>query len=999
MVASYQRAASDAITKFGGEITRYVGDGIMAFFGFPIAQGDDAERAVRAGLAILDQIAKLNEQATGLKLAVRIGIDSGPVVVGTGAGSAIDAFGTTANVAARVEAAAEPSTVVVTSATHRLISGLFVIEERGPQILKGIEQPVQLYRILRPRGVRSRFEATAEADRLTPFVGREDELRTLLARWERARDGDGQVIVIIAEAGIGKSRLVRRFREVIAGTPHTWLKAGASAFFENTPFYPISQLLEQVLADVPTRERLAYLDARLRESGLDPIAAIPLIAPLLNLHLDGRYQDSTSPADEQRRRLLATLVAWTFGTAQAQPLVLVIEDLHWSDPSTLEFIQLLVEQGAAAPLLLLFTARPEFQPPWHWRAHHLRLALDRLGMRDASTMVRQVAVQQNLSESIVATIAERSGGVPLFVEELTRAVLESGDTKLTGRGIPATLQDSLMARLDRLGAAKEVFQLGAVLGSDFSYDLLHAVHPAPQSDLQQALQRLTDGELLYVRGIPPNANYRFRHALIRDAAYEALLKSRRKQLHMIVGRTIDEQFPGIKETHPEVLARHWTEADLSQQAIAQWQLAGQKAMQRSANAEAISHLTKAIDILEALPQSRSRTEQELSLQVTLGVPLMLTKGYGAPEVEKAYSRARQLYQQLGESPQFFPMLFGLWVYHRVKADYSTARELGHELVSLAQTAQDPGLLIEAYAAQGDTLSFLGELTLAREHLERAIDLYDPEKYRSHVFVYGQDPGVHALSYATLTLWLLGYPDEARKRSLQALALAQKLSHPYSLAFALIHVVHVQRFSHDIKATQKRSEELCALSEQYGFPMTLAFGVAHRGWVLAEQGKGKQGIVEIGKAIEIWSATGSTLFFKPFLFAMLAEAHGNAGSPTEGLALLTEALAVVNTTGERFWEPELYRLRGELMLQDTTNGSELMSQDEAEKCFWKAINIAHHQSARSLELRAVTSLNRLWRHQGKAGEGLKMLSEIYGSFTEGFETYDLKEAKMLLDSES
>jgi predicted ATPase/class 3 adenylate cyclase len=999
IVASYQRAASDAIVKFGGEVMRYVGDGIMAFFGFPRAKGDDAERAVRAGLNILDQIAQLNAESKSINLAVRMGIDSGPVVVGTGAGSAIDAFGTTANVAARLQATAEPGTVLVSSATHRLVSGLFVVKELEPQVLKGIGQPFQLYRILRPSGVRSRFEATAEAGALTPFVGREDELRTLLTRWERVHDGDGQAIVIVGEAGIGKSRLVRHFHEAIVETPHTWLQASASAFFENTPFYPLSELMKQALAEVPAEERLGYLDARLRESGLDPGAAIPLIASLLNVPLEHSHTDRTTPPDEQRRRLLATLVAWTFETAQAQPLVLVIDDLHWVDPSTFEFIRLLMEQGATVPLFLLLTARPEFQAPWHRRAHHVQLTLDRLVMQETGSLIRQVATQRNLPDSILATIAERSGGVPLFVEELTRAVLESDDTKLTARAIPATLHDSLMARLDRLGAAKEVFQLAAVLGSDFSYDLLQAVYLGSEPDLQDALQRLTDAELLYVRGIPPNANYRFKHALIRDVAYEALLKSRRKQLHMAVGRTIDERFPKLKEAQPEVLARHWTEAGLNQQAVAQWQLAGQSATQRSANAESISHLTKAINILATLPEGRERTERELSLQVALGVPLMLTKGFGAPQVEKAYGRARDLYQQLGESPQLFPMLFGLWAYNRVKADYSTARQLGNELVSMAQAAEDPGLLIEAHAAHGDTLAFSGELTRAREHLEQAIELYDFDKFRSHAFIFGQDPGVHALSYATLTLWLLGCPDEARKRSLEALALAQRLSHPFTLAFALIHVIHVHRFFHEIKATQVRAEELCTLSEQYGFPMTLAFGVALKGWALTKQRLEKQGIAEIIRAIEMWSATGSTLFFKPFLLSMLAEAHSDAGSPGEGLALLNEALHVTNTTGERFWEPELYRLQGELMRQDMIGGARLTSPDDVERCFRKSINIAQQQGARSLELRAVTSLTRLQLHQGRGAEGLKMLAEIYSSFNEGLEAFDLKEARLLLDSAS
>jgi len=593
-------------------------------------------------------------------------------------------------------------------------------------------------------------------------------------------------------------------------------------------------------------------------------------------------------------------------------------------------------------------------------------------------------------------VVERTGGVPLFVEELTRAVLESGNPKLTEREIPTTLHDSLMARLDRLGPAKEVAQIAAVIGREFSYDLLHAVHVIAEEDLQRALRSLTDAELLYVRGLAPDATYQFKHALIRDAAYEALLKSRRKELHSRIAEVLEQQFPDLMMSAPERLALHYTEAGLIAQAIPYWQRAGQRATQRSANVEAISYLTKALEMLKTLQESPARAQQELALQIGLGVPLMLTKGFAAPEVEKIYSRARELYQQVGESPQFFPMLYGLWQFYSVRAEYNIARELGEQLVSLAQSAQDPALLIEAHTARGNTLSFLGELVLAREHLEQAIALYDPQQHRSHAFVYGTDPGVHSLSYATLALWLLGYPDQARKRSLEAFGLAQELSHPFSLAFALIHVLYVHRFSYEVEATQERAKELFALSTEHGFPITLAVGAAHQGWALAELGRGEEGILHIRQGIDTWRATGSTLFFQPFLLAMLAEAHGKAGLSKEGLTVLAEALAIVNKTGEHFWEAELYRLKGELTLQSEVQASQFKNQDEAEECFRRAIDITRRQNAKSLELRAVMSLSRLRRQQSNREEARTLLAEIFGWFTEGFDTADLKDAKALLD---
>jgi predicted ATPase/class 3 adenylate cyclase/ribosomal protein L40E len=992
MAAGYRHAAAEEITRFGGHVAQYLGDGVMAFFGYPEAHDNDAERAARAGLALLEALDRLNQQPRYAKLSARIGIDSGAVVV-----QDADVFGDAPNIAARIQAAAAPGTVVISAATQRLVAGLFIVEELGAHALKGVDRPVRLYRVVRPSGVRGRLEAAAAAGVLTPFVGRADELRLLISRWERVRRGEGQVVTIIGEAGIGKSRLVRRFHREIATMPHTWIEAGAGAFFQNTPFYPISELLQQIMADTPGQEPLVQLEARLEAAGFEPAEAVPLIAPLLNLPQSAKYPPLASSPEQQRRQLLATLVAWTLGAAKAQPLVVVTEDLHWVDPSTLELIQLLVEQSGDAPLLLLYTARPEFHAPWRLRAHHTQLMLNRLSVHDARRMVGQVMMHQALPETTIATVVERTGGVPLFVEELTRAVLENGTARLTERTIPVTLHDSLMTRLDRLGPAREVIQIGAVLGDDFSYSLLLAVYPVAEEKLQAALRKLTDAELLYVRGLPPDATYQFKHALIRDAAYEALLKSRRKELHRTVARIIDERFPILKETHPEILARHWTEADVKEQAILQWQRAGHDAMQRSANAEAVSHLTKALELLDTLPESPSRAQQELAVRITLAVPLTLTKGYAAPELEEVYSRARELYQQVGESPQLFPMLVHLWTFYSVKAEYNTARELGAQLMNLAQSAQDPALLIQAHAIRGNTLCFLGELVLARGHLEQAIALYDPQQHQSQAFVYGTDPGVHSLSYATLALWLLGYPEQARKKSLDALALAQKFSHPYSEAFALVHVLYVHRFSREVKATQARAQELFALSAEHGFPITLAVGAAHQGWALAEQGRGEEGILQIRQGIDTWRATGSTLFYQPFLLAMLSEAYAKARLPEEGLSALAEALTIVNKTGERFWEAELYRLKGELTFQSQLRSSQFKVQDEAEECFHRAVDIAARQSAKSLELRAVMSLSRLWQHQGKKAQARQILAEIYEWFTEGFDTADLKEARALLNA--
>ena len=761
-VAGYHRIATEAITRFDGHVAKYLGDGVMAYFGYPQAHDNDAERAARAGLAILDAISDLNQQPAHAKLSARIGIDSGLVVIGKGAGQDADVFGDAPNIAARVEAAAEPGTVAITDATQRLVSGLFVVEDLGAQTLKGIERPLRLYRVIRPSGMRGRFEAAAAAGGLTPFVGREDELRSLMSRWERVLDGEGQVALIIGEAGIGKSRLLQRFREQIAGTPHTWVESGAGAFFQNTPFYPVTEMLRQFLGDTPPQDQLAQLESRLTASGLNAVEAVPLIAPLLNLPLSAKYPPSTLSPDQQRRRLLATLVEWVLGLARAQPLVIAIEDLHWVDPSTLELIQLLVEQGATARLLLLYTARPEFHAPWALRAHHTQINLNRLSARNVRTMVAQVAASKAMSDETIAAVAERTGGVPLFVEELTRSVLESGDAKLAGREIPVTLHDSLMARLDRLGPAKEIIQIGAVIGSEFSYELLHAVHPVSTEELQSAPRNAMDTELVYVRGIAPEATYEFKHALIRDAAYEALLKSRRKELHGRLSRTIDEQFPGLKETHPEVLAHHWAEAGETAQAIAAWTRAGKVAESHYAFKEAQQSYEQAVALLSLLPESAERDLYELDLRQSIIRILPITRGSASPESVHARARATALAEKSGNLSQLVSLMHarGYAAFHA--GDYESAATLADQALELAERDGNPTNLGLVYGFQ------------VLMHFARG-DLSGAEKYLAHGLKFFEDAALWPLpilrlfsfSVASWNAWALGRADLARERLLRS----------------------------------------------------------------------------------------------------------------------------------------------------------------------------------------------------------------------------------------
>jgi predicted ATPase len=674
--------------------------------------------------------------------------------------------------------------------------------------------------------------------------------------------------------------------------------------------------------------------------------------------------------------------------------VVATEDLHWADPSTLELTQLLVEQGAHARLLLLYTTRPEFHAPWPMRAHHTQINLNRLTARNVRTMVAQVAARIALSDDTVATVVERTGGVPLFVEELTRAVLESGDAKLTGREIPATLHDSLMARLDRLGPAKEVIQVGAVIGSEFSYELLHAVHPIAEADLQATLRRLADAELLYVRGIAPEATYQFKHALIRDAAYEALLKSRRKELHQRVAQTIDERFEELKDAQPEVLGRHWSDAGDNDKAVKYFQFAGTRAVERNAMVEATRHYFRALELLSALPENIERDRRELELQLAIGPALSAVKGFAAAETERAYTRARELCALLGDSLKLSPVLFGLWVMYLVRGELRRAHEIAEGLLRLAQSAHDPELRLYAHIALGHTFLWMGDFIPAWEHLESAIAIYDPEHHQTLALRYlGFDAAVYCLSGMALTLWQLGYPDQALTRGNEALTLARRLSDPQSLVLAERFIGEVHLFRREANAAKVSAESLISRSVERGFSEWSPRAITLRGGAVALQGRHEEGTAQIREGLAALRATGFELWRTPFL-CLLAEAYVEMGRLDDGFSALMEAQAVANKNEEREHEAEIHRLNGDLLLR-----REQSNTAEAQGCFQRAIEVARKQSAKSLELRATVSLARLLDKQGRRDEARTMLAEIYGWFTEGFDTADLKDAKALLDEVS
>jgi class 3 adenylate cyclase/predicted ATPase len=1010
-VRAYQAACAPVIERFDGHIAQYLGDGLLVYFGYPLAHEDDAQRAVRAGLAMLEAMGALAtrlEQQHGVRLAIRVGIHSGPVVVGEigvrGRHEQL-ALGETPNIAARLESLAAPNTVVISAALHHLVQGYFVCDDLGAPTLKGVDTPFQVYRVVGESGAQSRLDIASPRS-FTPLVGREAEVTLLLDRWTQVKDGLGQVVLLSGEAGIGKSRLVQVLKDHLAGEPSTLLECRCTPYHTNSALYPVIDLWQRVLrfdtAEAPA-DKLHKLEQMLAQSHLSLADSVPLFAALLSLP-DDRYPALALTPQQQKQHTLEALLALLVARAAQEPLLLIVEDVHWVDPSTLEFLSLLVEQGPTARILTLCTFRPHFTPPWPLRAHIAQLTLTRLPRPQVGRMVTAVAGPKALPAAVVQQIITKSDGVPLFVEELTKLVLASGLLRehedhyaLTGPlpplAIPATLQDALMARLDQLAAAKVVAQLGATIGREFPYELLRAVASMDELELWRSLVQLVRAEVLYQRGALPQTTYLFKHALIQEAAYQSLLKSTRQQYHQRIAQVLTAQFPETTATQPELLARHYTEADLRAQALPYWHQAGQRANARSAYGEALQLLTRGLEVLATVPETPARHQQELDLLIALARALRVIKGPAASELEPVLTRAAALGQQAGEPPQRFVVLNLRYGFHFIRAEYQVAQAMAAQLLDLAQHQHDPARLLQAHHALGQTLYHVGAFTPARLHQEQGITLADPRRPTPLDTTSGTGTRHIEVSCRALVarvLWVLGYPDQAVQRGQEARTLAHTRAHPYDLADVLLHCVYLHAHRGEWQTAQTHAEAALALATEHGFAFYEARGALYRGAVLAAQGQSEEGIAQMRQGLAALRATGAGVSMSGHL-AQLAKACGQVGQVDEGMHLLAEALAMVDTTGERHTEAELHRLKGALLLVQPTDHT-----IEAEVCFQQALDIARRQQAKSWELRAATNLARLWQQQGKRAKAYDLLAPIYSWFTEGFDTADLQEAKALLD---
>jgi class 3 adenylate cyclase/predicted ATPase len=994
VMSAYRAAAEAVVTRYDGHVAQYLGDGLMVYFGWPRAHEDDAYRSVRAGLDIVEAVAALDAPAA---LSVRIGIATGLVVVGAGDGQsdARLAVGETPNIAARLQALAQPHSVVIGQSTRRLLGGAFELTDLGEHELKGVSGPAQIHRVVGEAQADSRFEATHGLG-LTAMVGRETEISLLLDRWDQAKDGEGQVVLLEGEAGIGKSRVTAALHERLTDESHTRLRYQGSPYYTNSAFYPIITQIEQAAGFVRDDSADAKLDKL--EAVIGDALARPLFASMLSLPT-ARYPSLNLEPGKQKEETIAALTAEVGALARQQPVLMIFEDAHWYDPTTLETLAALIRSLERAAVLMVITYRPEFEPPWSGHGYLTNISLNRLSRRQGTDMVARVTGGKALPDEVLDQIVAKTDGVPLFVEELTKTVLEADileeretEYVLTGPlpplAIPETLQDSLMARLDRLSPVKEVAQIGACIGREFNYEILAAVTPLRDNELQDSLVQLTNAELIFRQGTPPEATYTFKHALVQDAAYESLLKSKRQQLHTNIAQILEERFPDLVDTEPELAAHHYTAAGLGKKAIPLWMAAGQRALGRSANLESVAHLTNARELIGTLPVGKRREALEVEVLNALGVAVLTVNGYGSDQVGAIYARAQALCERVGDAEQRMLTLFGVWAYHTFKADYVVALSTAEQLLALAESVGDVGGRIVAYGAMTPTMFFMGKHAEAVAYAEQGVALYQPSEHSHLATIYGHDPGAFCHDFGAQAALLLGFPERAVQMNAEALLVEKELGHTLTTASMLVHSALFHSYRRDAKATLSFADAGIAFSNERGIPFRSLEADLIKGWAMAELGDAEAGVALIQGTLVPWRQIGADIIMS-WWWALLARALHLAGRHDEALATLRDAMSFAEEHNELAYLPELLRLKGNILL-------DVDEQEEAEACFEAAVARAREMDAKFWELGAATCLARLWHSQGKTAEALALLAPVYDWFTEGFDSADLKEAKALLD---
>jgi class 3 adenylate cyclase/predicted ATPase len=1009
VISAYQKCVAETVRHFDGFVARYLGDGVLVYFGYPQAHEDDAERAVRAGLELIATVAGLKTHAL---LQTRVGIATGVVVVGeieeSGEGRERGIVGETPNLAARLQTIAEPNAVVIAEGTRRLLGNLFELDDLGARDLKGMPRSVPAWAVLRASSVESRFEALRGSG-LTDLVGREEETELLLLRWAKARAGEGQVVLLSGEPGIGKSRLTLALLERLAGEPHARLRYFCSPQHTDTALYPIHRHMERAAGlahDDSLQAKLDKLDALLAQTSTS-IEDAALFSEMLLLPNDGRYPVLDLDPQQRRQRTLHGLVSQIEALTRPTPVLMIFEDAHWIDPTSFELLGRTVDRIQTLRVLLVVTFRPEFDPPWIGQPHVTALTINRLAEREVSAMIDQIIGNKFIPASIRPDIVERTDGIPLFIEEMTKAVLEAESRHAAERAIaaapsptvavPASLHASLMARLDRLGLAKEVAQIGAAIGRQFSHALLASVAHKTDTELQFALDRLIQAGLVFRQGVPPDATYLFKHALVQDAAYGTLLREQRRALHARVVERLEDDFPEVAESQPELIAHHCTEAGLIEKAARLWGKAGQRSFSRSALLEAVRQLNRALAQIDGLSSTPELRREQVKLQVSLVGALMHTRGYAAPETKAALNRARSLIEEaegIGKPPEdpllLFSVLYGFWAAQSMAFDGETVRDLATQFLTLAQKQKAVVPRMTGHRMMGIVQLYRGELVDARVHFDQAMDLYNPAERDELAARFGQEPAVATLSFRANALWFLGFPDAALSDVEQAIKQAREIHHAATLMYSLTLTAFALILCGNYASAKMHSDELISLADQKGALAWKALGMILEGWLLLLAGNALDAVQLITSGISAYRSTGGRLNL-PYHLSVFAKAYADVGELDRACQYINEALTVAEATKERLYDAEIQRTAGEIALMSPEPGT-----TKAEAYFDRALVIAQSQKAKSLELRAAISLARLWRDQGKRQQARDLLAPVYGWFTEGFDTLDLKQARTMLD---
>lgn len=999
----YHARCAQAIKYEGGLVARYLGDGVLAYFGYPHAHEDDAERAARAGLALIKSVDVIATQ-TAQSLHVRVGIATGLAIVGdsVGEGVALEQaiVGETPNLAARLQNLAEPDSVVIDRNTRNLLGELFEFRALGPVPIKGFDSPMETWQVTGTSAIDSRFEALRAST--TPLVGRDEEVDLLMRRWEQSKAGQGSVVLISGEAGIGKSRIAETIVERVANQPHTTLRLYCSPQHQDSAFYPSITQLERAAGfrrDDTPEQRLMKLETVLAQTRSGRRETCALLAALLSIPVGDRYPALEFTPQKRKKKTLQALAAQVEALAAHQPVLIVVEDAHWSDPSSRELFDLVTERAARLSVFVIVTFRPEFSPSGIGRPHVTHLYLNRLRSQHCVKMIAHVTGGKALPREVMNQIVERTDGVPLYVEELTKAVIESGALADTGerwtaagplppRAIPTSLNASLLARLDRLPTVRDIAQIGAAIGRQFSHELISAVAAVPQLQLEEALSLLVGNELIFRRGVSPEAEYTFKHALVQDAAYSTLLRKRRLQLHARIATVLEGQFPEVVESQPELLARHCAEAGLVERAVDYCFKAGQQAIARGAMTEAVAHLKKGLDFLSYADRDTvTHVERELNLQVALGQALLATNGYSAAEPGEVYERARRLCEQLERWAQLGPILYGQFVFQLVRGELKQAEHHAKEMRDLGVARNEDVWRCLGSRVSGVIYCVLGNFSEACGHSENALALWNAS-YRSAAAAPA-DPHVSTLLYLSRALTCLGYLDRARSHRHEALAEARRLS-PFTLAYGL-YVAWASHWAIEgaeaAESMLRSADELVEISTEQGFPLLLGFGKVMRGWSLGALGEPRDGIPPLLEGLASYRETGARLAL-PFVLTALAETYARAGLLEEGLGRLAEAASAAEMTQERWSLPEIHRLRGNLFL-------EMNEERAAEECYERALAVARSQDAKFWELRAATGMARLWYQQGKHDAARDLLSPCMKWFREGLDTPALRQATDVL----